>query len=86
MRYKRSAAISDRHNALLELIRVGDHSTRSLADQLDVSEPTVSRDIEFLRERGYQIKAIRVDRRWAYRVVASLVCEDSSVANGDGRQ
>lgn len=86
MRYERTTAISGRHEKLLELIQVGNHSTRSLADQLDVSKPTISRDIEFLRDRGYQIKAMRVDRRWAYRIIASLVCEDSSIAGGEDRK
>lgn len=75
MRYERSSAISNRHRLLLDLIQQGDHSTRSLAEELEVSEPTVSRDIEFLRDQGYEIQAIRVDRKWAYRVVEMLVRE-----------
>ncbi len=77
MRYEKTSAISERHSILLQLVREGDHSTRSLADQLEVSEPTINRDIEFLREQGYEIKAVRVQRRWAYRLAAELVRENS---------
>lgn len=78
MRYGRTSAISKRHRSLLGLIRDGGFSTRNLADRLGVSEPTVNRDIEFLREQGYQIKAVRVDRRWAYRLIERMMAEDSS--------
>lgn len=80
MRYERTSAISDRHSTLLQLVREGDHSTKSLADELAVSEPTVNRDIEFLREQGYEIKAVRVKRKWAYRMAGELVRESSSDA------
>jgi len=63
---------------LLQLVCEANHSTRSLADHLDVSEPTISRDIEFLREQGYEIKAVRVHRRWAYQIAGELVREDGA--------
>lgn len=82
MRYEQANAISERHRSLLRLIRGEDNSTRSLADQLGVSEPTINRDIEFLREQGYSIKAVRVNRRWAYRLIEDLVKENSVTESG----
>ena len=77
MRYQRSATISDRHAAILELIRTDDLSSRVLAERIGVSEPTINRDIEYLRSSGYEIKAVRVDQRWAYQLIESmLVCEE----------
>ena len=78
MRYERTSSISNRHRTLLKLIRKGGYSSSGLAERLGVSEPTVNRDIEFLREQGYQIKAVRVDRRWAYRLLRSMLRDDSS--------
>lgn len=83
MRYARTSAIPERHRSLLGLIREANLSTRSLADRLGVSEPTVNRDIEFLREQGHQIKAVRVDRRWAYRLIEGTLAKDSLGHAGD---
>jgi len=85
VRYERTTAISDRHASLLELIRDGDLSSKLLAEKLGVSEPTVNRDIEFLRSRGYEINAVRVDSKWAYRIGdAMVVREQSASSNREG--
>ena len=49
---------------------------RFLAEKLGVSEPTINRDIEFLRSQGYEIKAVRIDQRWAYRIIESMVVRE----------
>ena len=85
MRYVRTSAISKRHHLLLGLIREGRFSSSNLAESLGVSEPTVNRDIEFLREQGYRIKAVRVDRRWAYRLIDRMLVDSSSDAGGHER-
>jgi len=53
--YERTLAIGQRFAAILDLIRAGQHSTRTLAAALSVSEPTISRCLAALRHRGYQI-------------------------------
>ena len=58
MRYQRSMEIEQRLDAVLELIRSGSYSTPALAEKLGVSVPTISRSVEALRERGYNIQAI----------------------------
>lgn len=75
MRYERSRAISARHAELIQLVQGGDHSSATLATELGVSEPTIYRDIEFLREQGIVIKAVRVGRRWAYRVLDATAAD-----------
>ena len=75
MRYERSRAISARHADLIELLQDGDYSSATLAAELGVSEPTIYRDIEFLRAQGIEIKAVRVGRRWAYRIVNATATE-----------
>lgn len=84
MRYERTTAISERHTLLIGLIRRGELSSKSLADELGVSEPTVNRDIEFLRSQGYEIKAVRVDRKWAYRFLESLLVRERPSADRNG--
>lgn len=81
MRYERTTAIADRHTSLLDLMRGGDLSSKRLAKKLGVSEPTVNRDIEFLRSQGYEIKAVRVDQRWAYRIIEAIVVREQSTPN-----
>ena len=70
MLYEKSLAIERRLKSLLRLIRAGRHSTPSLATALNVSVPTVSRDIMALRQRGYQIRSVRLSRQWAYELVS----------------
>lgn len=71
MRYNQLATISDRHAKLMVLIREGTHSTPGLSKQLGVSEQTIYRDVEYLKQNGYAIKAVRVARGWAYRLEES---------------
>jgi biotin operon repressor len=68
MRYKRYQDIEQRLGELLRLIRSGRHTTRTLASALHASRPTVSRDIGFLRERGYAIRAVKDTEGWAYEL------------------
>jgi predicted DNA-binding transcriptional regulator YafY len=69
MRYERSLAIASRHKKLIALIRSGEFSSRVLAKRLKVSEQTIYRDIESLKERAYSIRSVRLSKGWAYRLV-----------------
>jgi len=80
MRYKRYQDIEQRLEELLRLIRSGRQTTRTLAYELRVSRPTVSRDIGALRERGYAIRAVRDAETWAYE----LTQEPDSAAQRPG--
>ena len=71
MLYQRSQAIERRLHDLLELVRRGRHSTPTLARALDVSQPTVSRCLMALRERGYPIRAIKDGGGWWYELAAN---------------
>lgn len=68
MRYARSFAIAGRHGQLITLIRSGEFSSRVLAEKLNVSEQTIYRDIDSLKERGYVIRSVRLSRGWAYKL------------------
>lgn len=69
MIYERTLAIGQRFAAILELVRTGRHSTRTLAVALRVSEPTISRCLAALRYRGYQIEPRRCEQGWCYVLV-----------------
>lgn len=71
MRYERAMSIATRHARLLALIRTGEYSSPRLAQELGVSEPTVYRDIEFLKEQGYAIRSEKGPQHWAYRLIAT---------------
>ena len=66
MRYQRSREIEDRLEAILRLIRTGNYSTPALAERVGVSIPTISRSVEALRERGYDIRADKGPQGWRY--------------------
>lgn len=70
MPYRRSQQIEKRLEDVLSLIRSGHHSTPSIAKVLDVSQPTASRCIDALRERGYEIRSVRDRSGWRYELVA----------------
>jgi biotin operon repressor len=53
---------------LIALVRLGRQSTPSLAKALNVSEPTVSRCLSALRERGYSIRAVKGSGHWSYEL------------------
>lgn len=78
MRYGRALAIASRHDRLIELIRTGGFSSPELARKLKVSEQTVYRDIDFLKQRGYSIRSERHADGWAYH----LLDEPATVSNG----
>jgi DeoR/GlpR family transcriptional regulator of sugar metabolism len=70
MRYRRSLAITSRHDKLIELIRLGEFSSPDLASKLKVSEQTIYRDIDFLKQRGYVIRSEKHADGWAYHLLA----------------
>jgi predicted DNA-binding transcriptional regulator YafY len=66
MLYQQSLQIGERLNEVLRLIRTGRYSTPKLAQQLDVSIPTISRYVTALRDLGYDIRAEKQARGWRY--------------------
>jgi DeoR/GlpR family transcriptional regulator of sugar metabolism len=78
MRYARSLAIANRHDKLIDLIRSGEFSSSDLAKNLDVSEQTIYRDIDFLKKRGYTIRSEKHADGLAYH----LLGEPARVSNG----
>lgn len=56
---------------LLGLIGSAEHSTKTLALALGVSEPTVSRCLAALRRRGYEIRSRPNGRGWCYVLVGT---------------
>ena len=70
MRYERSLAIMSRHDRLIELIRAGGFSSLALARKLEVSEQTIYRDVDYLRQRGYPIRSEKQADGWAYHLLA----------------
>ncbi len=50
----------------MRLIETGNYSTPALAERVGVSIPTVSRSVEALRERGYDIRAEKGPEGWRY--------------------
>lgn len=69
MQYSRLFTIEERLDRLVQLLREGGRSSPQLAEALDVSVPTVARDVKALREQGYQIEATRVGRGWQYSLL-----------------
>jgi biotin operon repressor len=80
MRYERYLAIAGRHERLIDLIRSGEFSSPDLAEQLGVSEQTVYRDIDYLKQHGYSIRSQRHTDGWAYHLLA----EPAQVSDGKG--
>ncbi len=66
MMYQRSKEIEQRLSEVLRLVRSGRYSTPRLAEKLGVSVPTISRCIESLKGRGYQIRSRNTGRGWRY--------------------
>jgi len=66
MIYQRSQAIERRLETVLRLIRTGRYSTPTLAEEVGVSIPTVSRCVNALRERGHDIRAEKHSDGWRY--------------------
>lgn len=57
MLYERSLEIERRLETVLRLVTSGSYSTPMLADELGVSIPTVSRQVQALRQRGHAIRS-----------------------------
>jgi biotin operon repressor len=70
MVYMRSRAIEKRLRQVLDLVRRGRQSTPTLARALGVSQPTVSRCLTALRQRGYSIRAVKDGIGWSYELKA----------------
>ncbi|RUL81411.1 HTH domain-containing protein [Tautonia sociabilis] len=66
MPYRRSREIEQRLARVLRLVRAGGYSAPRLAEEIGVSVPTISRCIESLRDRGYDIRARRRGGGWCY--------------------
>jgi len=69
MLYDKTLEIEKRLQNLLALVRVGDSSAPAIAAHLGVSVPTVSRLINALRRRGFEITAEKSGRTWRYTVI-----------------
>lgn len=74
MLYARSLAIETRLRRVLRLIETGTYSTPRLAEEVEVSIPTISRDVTALRQRGHKIRAERAGTVWHYRLENSSCC------------
>jgi transposase len=64
--YQRSLEIEQRLEDVLGLIRRGRYSTPRIANELQVSIPTISRAVTALRERGHDIRAQKQGSGWRY--------------------
>lgn len=73
MPYERLLAISARHQKLLQFIRSGEHSAQDLAELLTVSEQTIYRDINSLKDRGYSVRSVKAGQTWSYQLLAEPV-------------
>ena len=73
MPYERSQALEKRLQDLLGLLRGGRHSAPTLANELEISRPTVARCVAALRERGYAIRAVKDRQGWSYRLFSDGV-------------
>lgn len=80
MPYERAFSITRRLRRLIPLIRSGRFSTPALAKRLKVSEQTIYRDIDCLKEKGYSIRSVRLSKGWAYKLLA----ESEMVTHGGG--
>jgi biotin operon repressor len=70
MVYTRSQAIEKRLRDILDLVRRERQSTPTLARALGISQPTVSRCLTALRQRGYLIRAVKDEIGWSYELEA----------------
>lgn len=78
MPYQRAQVIESRLRDMLELIRNGGQSTPSLAQELAISQPTVSRCLTALRARGYVIRSVKDEHGWSYELVAEPALSEGS--------
>ena len=68
MGYDRSVAISKKPPALYVLMGAGSFSSPALANELDVSQPTMNRDMLFFKRQGFSIAATKPADGWAYQL------------------
>jgi biotin operon repressor len=78
MLYERSLGIERRLDHVLRLIRTGRYSTPKLAEEVNVSIPTISRCVTALRERGHDIRAEKNGNGWRYVLVRPSKAVDST--------
>ena len=69
MPYERSLLLEKRLQSILALLDHGKHSTPTLAQELRVSEPTISRCLTALRKRGHSIRASKNGNGWSYQLL-----------------
>jgi biotin operon repressor len=69
MPYERSLTIEQRLDEVLRLIRTGKYASPDLAQELDISIPTISRCVTALRDRGHDIRAEKLSAGWRYVLV-----------------
>ena len=81
MQYQRSLDIEQRLEAVLQLIATGAYSTPALAEELNVSIPTISRCVTALRERGHDIRAEKMSAGWRYILGNSHNSRSSNMRN-----
>jgi biotin operon repressor len=81
MRYQKSLEIEKRLETVLKLIRRGRFSTRGLAEEVGVSIPTISRCVQALRERGYEIRSDSGEGGWRYVLVSRGGREEKDTTN-----
>ena len=62
----RSRGIEQRLDHVLRLIKTGKYSTPMLAEEVDVSIPTISRCVCALRARGHDIRSEKRGSGWRY--------------------
>ena len=86
MTYERSLAIEQRLGDVLELIRTGQCSTPDIAERLGVSVPTISRDVNALRERGHSIRAVRQKGGWRYFIDEARQRQTATSNSSQGRR
>jgi len=83
MLYQRSLEIERRLQAVLRLVETGRYSTPLIARELGVSIPTVSRDVNALRERGHEIRSHRLlDGTWRYGLDRKTAKRRVTATNG----
>lgn len=68
MLYDKTFEVEERLKALLLIVKKGGSSAPSIADQLGVSVPTVSRSISVLRRRGFDIRSEKHGHSWRYTI------------------
>lgn len=66
MYYKRVNEIEQRFEKAIQLMLAKRMNTRTLAEELVVSRPTVFRMVSELRRRGYIIHVVRDSLGWRY--------------------